>query len=189
MKFKELFTDVDGLLTVFNERHPEQYEKFFSGVDPQSLNAWTLGVYGNRTLIDFINTDTWKDHVATCIELNLFNWERTYNAISQEYGVLVTLSDRTTETRTTSGETSTQNESLDADKVFNDDNFTDNGRRTETGKRNESVSNNYDSVRVSDVSRDTVVKSIQKEIELRQFNFARGVVTMLVNDITCQIYE
>lgn len=189
MKFKELFTSADGIFTVFEKSFPTEFADLFGKLTPAGLNSLALGLYGNKTLCDYITADSYADFVKTTISMCLFGWQRTNNAIKLEYDP--TAGEKTVHTKTgTEGVTITDNnENLTAKKPFNDGNFNDDERQQRTGQKTEDRVYNLSDSTTRNLDGKSAIQSLQKEIDIRRYNLQRQIMSDIVGEITLPVYD
>ena len=190
MKFNELFTDSDGIFAaVFATDFPELYATVFGANDPVILDRWTYLKYGGRELLDTVTSDTYKNFVGSVIAINANKWTKVITLLNKEYDPLNPTVKTVTTTKTATTATSDTNESINAKKVFNDEQFNDNDRNQNngTGSRQDDESTNSTESGVGGGTPYSTI--IQKEKELREDDYRRTVIAEIVNEITLTIYN
>lgn len=189
MKFKELFTGTDGIFTVFEQTFPDAFKHIFGEIAPRQLNAYVLGVCGNKVLCDYITADSWRSFVETTINMNLFNWQRQTDAIKSEYNVALGDSVERKKTGTEGADTNETDTNLYAKKPFNNENFDDSERQARTKQRGEERTYNLTETETKHLNGGYVTENVKREIAMRRLNLQRQIMLDIVNDITLSVYE
>lgn len=189
MKFKELFSGAQGIFTVFEQNFPTEFADLFGEMTPQALNSQTLGLYGNKTLFDYITADTYAEFVKTCIQLNLFNWKRLNDAITAEYDVTTSYKSIHTKTGTESVSSDDNSTFLNAKKPFNNVDFDDTERQKRDGQKSEDRTYNLTDSETRNVGGATVAENVQKEIQIRRYNLQKQIMSEIVDEITLSVYD
>lgn len=189
MKFRELFTGADGIFNVFEQSFPTEFADLFGELTPQALNSLALGLYGNKSLFDYITAESYAEYVKTCIALNLFNWKRLNDAITAEYSVTTSYKSEHTKTGTEGVTVDETNENLNAKKPFNNQDFDNGERQQNTRQRGEDRTYNLTDTTTRSVGGATVGDNIQKEIQIRRFNLQRQIMSDLVSELTLSVYD
>ena len=190
MKFNELFKSDNGIFAqVFKPDFPELYETCFGTIEPVMLDRWTWIKYGGRELLETITEDTYKNFVGSIIAINADKWTNVTNLLAKQYDCLNPTVKTVTTTRQVTTATTEANENINAQKVFNDEEFND-GQRNQTNgtgsrKDDESTTSTESGLGGSALN-STVIK---KEKELRQDEYKRTVVAEIVDEITLTIYN
>lgn len=190
MKFNELFTDSDGVFsTVFAADFPELYATVFGTNDPVILDRWTYFKYGGREVLETVTGDNYKNFVGSVIAINADKWTKVITLLNKEYDPLNPTVKTVTTTKTATTATTDTNESINAKKVFNDEQFNDNDRQQDNGtgsRKDDESTNSTESGLGGGTPYSTI---IQKEKELRQDDYRRTVIAEIVNEITLTIYN
>ena len=188
MLFKEIFTADNGIFKIFAKSYPTQFAKIFRDTTATQLDIFCAVTYGNKTCADFVtHSETENEIIITSIiSTYVESWVKIADALNAEYIPTST----GIETRTKTGtlqRTGTGNETiLNADKVFNDVEFTDTEK---TGKTNSE--NNTDTYNLTEtVSKsDNIQGAIDSEISLRnRNNLCTQIAGQIVKCITIDIY-
>lgn len=189
MKFKELFTSADGIFNVFEQSFPTDFETLFGEQTAQALNSFALGLYGNKTLFDYITADSYPDFVKIAISQRLQGWTRTNSALLAQYDVTTGEKTEHTKTGTEGVSVNDNNETLTANKPFNNENFDDGQRQTRTGQKSEDRTYNLTDNTTRSLGGESANKSLQKEIEIRRYNLQRQIMSDIVAEITLSVYD
>ena len=188
MLFKEIFTAENGIFKIFAKNYPVRFAKIFGDTTATQLDVFCAITYGNKTCADFVtHSETENEIIITAIiSTYVDNWVKIADALNSEYVPTAT----GTETRTKTGtlqRTGTGNETiLNADKVFNDLDFTDTEKTDKTNSEN-----NTDTYNLTEtVSKsDNVQGAINSEISLRnRNNLCTQIAEKIVKCITIDIY-
>ncbi len=189
MKYKEFFDNANGIFTTtFGRYFPEDVQPLFGEMNPQEADCIALLQYGNRLLCEPVTAENYRDIVKALFNAKFPNWKRVADALNADYSV--TTADSVTETKTGSNTLTGQSEnsSLVADKVFNDDTFNDGNRKTDTGTDSRTENTESTTTRTVVASADKTAQAIQRELEIRQYNVALGIIREVVGFITLSIY-
>lgn len=192
MKLSEVFEDGKGIFaTVFKPNYPVQYAAIFGDVDPNVMDGYVTYMYGDKTLIAKITTETAASVVNSVISLQVDNWVKQAKAFTAEYDVTKPILSQTDSKKTVTIDETTGTNKKDADKAFNDTAFTENNETTsDTNKnRTETTSDNVSLTGLGTSSSKSISTEIIKEIELRRDNWKKSVIFAIVNEITSSIYE
>lgn len=189
MKVKDLFTIDNGIFDVWYDL-PESGDIFkVLPVGVKHANTLVLLNYGNKTLSDIVNKDTYKNIIESIIDVNYNRWLRLAQALNVEYDVLKPVA--STETHETSLNRQHDNDStrFEAEKAFNDDDFTDSERTT--GKDTDNITETTTTTVTKNltVSANNVATVIQRELTLRETNLLLKIIGEIVYNITVDIYE
>lgn len=190
MKIKDLFVSEDlGIFTIFAEDFQQAFNSLFGGQTASNVNKMVLFLYGEKTVLPSVNSDNWGVIVEMIISQRLTGWEKQQQALTAEYSVLTP--NKTTETVShTADRNKTNNgERLSANKAFNDNNFSDNERNTDTATGTETETYNTERVTMGSNGSTPVSEVILQEVKLRQYNLQKAIITAIVNEITTDIYE
>lgn len=188
MKVKDLFYIDNGIFsTIFSTEFATAYKTIFGDVLPQSMDVYVLKTFGEKTLIDYLTTDNYKDVVNSVIALNVDGWTKQAELMQTDYDVLNPTTTTTTETTDTGATGTETGESVTSNKVYNDNDFNqnskDNDNRQTERKETKSVERVAKGLGNSDFS-----TAIQKEINFRLQNWRKSITFALINEITTEIY-
>ena len=190
MKYSELFTNGNGIFaTVFKTEYPTEYAAIFGDTDPTKLDAYALLMYGGKTVVSSITNDNAKDIVSAVIAVNVQGWQREAAAMLAEYDVLTPVTGQIERTETITLQESTDNTETDADKAFNDTEFSDSDRKTANDARNRTESRKTTETSKGTGANKSFSTEIEKELRLRRDNWKKSIIFALVNEITTSIYE
>ena len=190
MKYNELFTSDKGIFaTIFKPNYPEQYGVIFGQTIPQTYDVLASFKCGDKTLVNAVTIDTYKDIVSAVIAMNVDNWVKAANVMLTEYNVLKPIKREVT--RQTNGKNNeTANDSTtDNRKAFNDTEFSPDSKgiseseKTYTNEQTvvESVTGIGERKNTSDI--------LQKEFEIRLEKWRESIIFAIVNEITLSVYE
>ena len=190
MKLNELFTADNGIFAqVFKPDFSELYTTCFGTIEPVMLDRWTNIKYGGRELLATVTADTFKNFVGSIIAINAGKWANVANLLAKQYDCLNPTVKTVTTTKTATTATTEANENINAQKVFNDEQFND-GQRNQTngtGSRQDDESTTSTENGLGGGTLNSTV--IQKEKALRQDEYKRTIVAEIVNEITLTIYK
>ena len=190
MKYNELFTKGNGIFaTVFKTEYPTEYAAIFGDTDPTKLDAYALLMYGSKTVASSITSENAKDIVSAVIAVNVQGWAREAAAMLAEYDVLTPVTGQIERTETITLQESTDNTETDADKAFNDTEFSDSDRKTANDARNRTESRKTTETSKGTGANKSFSTEIEKELRLRRDNWKKSIIFALVNEITTSIYE
>jgi hypothetical protein len=190
MLYRELFNTSNGIFaTVFATEYPEQYAKIFGNTPSKQLDTFALLNWGGRTLVDAVTADTYKDIVSSIIAVNVQGWERQAAAMLADYDPLKPNAKQTERTETVTVDESETGNTLQANKTYNDTDFTDNDRETDSTDRNRTETKK-ETVSESGISgNQNFAAIIEKETEVRRIKWQKNIIFALVNEITTDIYN
>lgn len=189
IRFRDIFTADSGIFTnVFAVEQPTAFAAIFGDTTAAELDLYAYQQYADKLLMPYITDSTYYDTVKTIISVCLSKWESIADAMQAEYSYLEPVRTQRTYTDTKTVTSSTSDSNVKSIKVYNDDDYNDNERNTGTGTGNrtdtdavsEDIKGIGSGVQYSDV--------IQKEIELRNYNYKHEIVKDLINNITLSIY-
>ena len=190
MKYSELFTTGTGIFTtVFNVEYPTEYAAIFGDIDPKQLDAYTLLQYGNKTVVNTINKDNAKYVVSAVIAMNIQGWQRAASAMLAEYDVINPVTGEIERSETVTLQESTDNTETDANKAFNDTDFSDNGQRTANDEKTRTESRKTTETSKGNGVTKSIPTEIAKELNLRRDNWRKNIIFAIIKEITTSIYE
>lgn len=190
MKYSELFTTGTGVFsTVFNAEYPNQYAEIFGDIDPRKLDAYTLIQYGSKTVLNTINKDNAKDVVSAVIAMNIQGWERQAKAMLAEYDVINPVTGEIERSETVTFQESTDNTETDANKAFNDTEFSDSDQRVANDEKNRTESRKTTETSNGTGASKSISTEIAKELKLRSDNWRKNIIFAIIKEITTSIYE
>ena len=190
MKYNELFTKGNGIFaTVFKTEYPTEYAAIFGDTDPTKLDTYALLMYGGKTLANSITSDNASDVVSAVIAVNVQGWEREAAAMLANYDVLTPVTGQIERTETVTLQESTNNTETDANKAFNDTDFSDSDRKTANDARNRTESRQTTETSKGTGAGKSISTEIEKELQLRRDNWRKSIIFALVKEITTSIYE
>ena len=106
-----------------------------------------------------------------------------------EYDVLTPVTGQIERTETVTLQESTDNTETDANKAFNDTEFSDSDRKTANDARNRTESRKTTENSKGMGANKSFSTEIEKELRLRRDNWKKSIIFALVNEITTSIYE
>lgn len=190
MKYNELFTKNNGIFkTVFNAEYPTEYVAIFGDTPPEKLDAYTLLKCGGKTLVGSITSDNAKDVVMAVIAVNVQGWVREAEAMLADYDVLTPVTGTVERTETVTLQENTDNTETGANKAFNDNDFSDGDRKTETDERNRTEERRTTETIIGTGTSKSISNEISKELQLRRDKWQEKIIFALVSEITLDIYE
>ena len=190
MKYSELFTKGNGVFaTVFKTEYPTEYAAIFGDTDPTKLDAYALLMYGSKTVASSITSDNAKDIVSAVIAVNVQGWEREAAAMLANYDVLTPVTGQIERTETITLQESTDNTETDADKAFNDTEFSDSDRKTANDARNRTEGRKTTENNKGMGANKSFSTDIEKELRLSRDNWKNSIIFELVTEITTSIHE
>ena len=190
MKYNELFTSDKGIFaTIFKPNYPEQYGVIFGQTIPQTYDVLASFKCGDRTLVNSVTVDNYKDIVSAVIAMNVDNWVKAANIMLTDYNALKPIKREVTK-KTNGNNNETANDSTtDNRKAFNDTEFSPDSKGTSESKKTytneqtvvESVTGIGENKDTSDI--------LQKEFEFRLEKWRENIIFAIVNEITTSVYE
>lgn len=190
MRYNELFTKGNGVFaTVFKTEYPTEYAAIFGDTDPTKLDAYALLMYGGKTIVSSITSDNASEVVSAVIAVNVQGWEREAAAMLADYDVLKPVTGQIERTETITLQENTGNTETDANKAFNDTDFSDSDRKTKNDERNRTESHNTTETSKGTGASKSISTEIEKELQLRRDNWRKNIIFALVKEITTSIYE
>ena len=190
MKYNELFTADKGIFaTIFKPNYPEQYGVIFGQTIPQTYDVLASFKCGDKTLVDAVTIETYKDIVSAVIAVNVDNWVKAANIMLKDYDALKPIkSEVTRQTNGNNNETSNDS-TTDNRKAFNDTEFSPDSKGTsESTKTNTNEQTVVESV-TGIGERKNTSDILQKEFEFRFEKWRESVIFAIVNEITLSVYE
>ena len=190
MKYNELFTSDKGIFaTIFKPNYPEQYGVIFGQTIPQTYDVLASFKYGDKTLVNAVTIDTYKDIVSAVIVMNVDNWVKAANIMLTEYNALKPIKREVTR-QTNGNNNETSNDSTtDNHKAFNDTEFSpDSKGTTESTKSYTNEQTVIESV-TGIGERKNTADILQKEFEFRLEKWRESIIFAIVNEITISVYE
>lgn len=190
MKIKDLFSDVEngGVFNVFWDECTDDFCYLFPDVGIKTLNSMLLLTYGNKILTDLITKENYKLIIKSVIAVNLERWKRLKDVLNTKYNVLAPVESTETHETTADRQQDSDNTRFEAQKSFNDEDFTDNerskGNDTQTTKEQTTTTIK----KQSGVSSRPVADVLQSELKLREKNLHLQIIGEIVYDITIDIY-
>ena len=186
MKFKECFTG-NGIFQIFKTAFPLMFNELFNETAVSDLDNYTMLKYGGKECISGLTPETAETAVKSVIAIYSENWVKLKNAVSVEYDATINTTEQRTKTGTIERQNTGNETRLNAEKVFNDVDFTDNER---TGTQNTANGKEiYDVTETFSGSGGNIADNVRKEIYLRrEFNLLVYISQEIVNEITLQIY-
>lgn len=190
MKYNELFTPDKGIFaTIFKPNYPEQYGVIFGQTIPQTYDVLTSFKCGDKTLVNAVTIETYKDIVSAVIAVNVDNWVKAANIMLTEYNVLKPVKREITR-QTTGNNNETSNDSkTDNSKAFNDTDFSPESKGTsESTKSHTNQQTVVESVVGIGESKNTT-DILQKEFDFKLEKWRESIIFAIVNEITISVYE
>lgn len=190
MKYSELFTNGNGIFaTVFKTEYPTEYAAIFGDTDPTKLDAYALLMYGSKTVVSSITNDNASVIVSAVIAVNVQGWAREAAAMLADYDVLAPVTGQIERAETITLQESTDNTETDANKAFNDTDFSDSDRKTANDMRNRTESRQTTETSKGTGASKSISSEIEKELQLRRDNWRKSIIFALVRELTTSIYE
>ncbi len=189
MKYNELFTADRGLFkTIFEVDFSMEYEAIFGALylSSDDLDALALYKFGSRQLVSSITPETYKPIVNSIIAINLDCWEREARTMLLKYDAL-----KPTQSEVTHSQSDTVNESSsdvtsEAQKAFNDTDFSDGKRESATNSKERSQQSDY--THTTTALSGNVSDAIAKEYKLAKTKWVEAIISALIDDMTISIY-
>lgn len=190
MKYNELFTKGNGVFaTVFKTEYPTEYAAIFGDTDPNKLDAYALLMYGGKTVVSSITSGNSSNIVSAVIAVNVQGWEREAAAMLADYDVLKPVTGEISRTETVTLQEKAGNTETDANKAFNDTDFSDSDRKIANDERNRTESRQTTETSKGTGVSKSISTEIEKELQLRRDNWRKNIIFALVKEITTSIYE
>lgn len=190
MKYKELFSADRGIFgDIFNAQFPDEYVQIFKDTIPRSLDIYTLMTYGEKTLSSAITPENYMDIVTVVIQMQLDNWLKQATTMTAEYNALNPLTGAHEWTETTVTSETNNDESINEQKVFNDEQFNADKRATAGRTTERTETKSFKDTTNGIGSSADVSAIIQKEMNLRVINWRKNIIFELIKEITTGIYN
>ena len=190
MKYNELFTSDKGIFaTIFKPNYPVQYGVIFGQTIPQTYDVLASFKCGDKTLVNAVTIDTYKDIVSAVIAVNVDNWVKAANIMLTEYNAIKPIKREVTR-QTNGNNNETANDSTtDNRKSFNDTEFSPDSKGTSESTK--SYTNEQTVVEsVTGIGeRKNTTDILQKEFEFRLEKWRESIIFAIVNEITTTVYE
>lgn len=189
MKLKELFTIGNGIFEKwFKPENPTEYAKIFGDIDPRKLDVYTLLNYGEKEVFPTLNQTNVSDIVSAVIAINVLQWVKQAEAYQTQYDLLNPVQSERSVTETKDSNETGNGTNTDANKAFNESDFSDSAKETisDTSTRSESVTRKET---ITGLGNKNVTDELRKEIEFRRTNYRKNIIFAVVSELTLQIYE
>ena len=190
MKYNELFTsDKDIFATIFKPNYPEQYGVIFGQTIPQTYDVLASFKCGDKTLVDTVTIDTYKDIVSAVIAVNVDNWVKAANIMLTDYNALKPIKREFTRQTNGNNNEASNDSKTDNRKAFNDTEFSPDSK--ETSESTKSYTNEQKVVEsVTGIGeRENISGILQKEFAFRLDKWRESIIFAIVNEITLSVYE
>ena len=188
MKYKELFTEGNGLFaTYFYPDFGDEYQTIFASTPPEELDAVAAFKYGNRTLSEGLTAATAAPVLRGIISMRVSDWLKQAEAMTTEYNAVTPTTAKVTKTENRDTSEQGTDNTTNAEKAFNDDMFTDGER--DTSEQNKTRTETVTSTTEQQGTTGNVSENVVKEMELRRNKWQEKIIFALVSEITLDIYE
>lgn len=188
MKVKDLFYIDNGIFsTIFSTEFATAYKTIFGDVLPQSMDVYVLKTFGEKTLINYLTPDNYKDVVNSVIALNVDGWTKQAELMQKEFDILNPTISETTTTENTGATQTDTGESIASNKVYNDTDFNQNSKDNDNRQTERKETKSVSSV-TKGLGNTDVISAIKKEISFRLQNWRKSITFALINEITTEIY-
>ena len=190
MKYKELFTPERAVFaTIFAVDFPEQYKTIFGETIPQVYDVVAVLECGEKTLLNVITPDSYKEIVSAVITMNVDSWVKAANAMLAEYDAINPVKRSTTRTeQTNENETATDN-TTDSRKAFNDTDFSPDSRGESDSEKTRSANRSTTETVAGIGESKDITETLRKEFAFRLDKWRKNIIFALINEITTQIYN
>ena len=184
---KDIFYGENGLLTIFNSVYPTEYNEYFADTNPEIIDTYVLYRYGDKLLNKSITLENCINFVTSIITMYLPIWEKIKNTLNLQYNVSNSESETHTKTGTIQRIGDNSNETLNAEKCFNDTDFVNDNKTTvNTDTDNTETYNLIETITRQNA--DTT-NAIRREIDFRRENTIQfEIINNLINAISLKIY-
>lgn len=188
MKYKELFTEGNGLFTTYFYRYfLKEYQTIFARTPPETMDAVAAFKYGNRTLSEGMTAETATPVLLGIISMRVGDWMKQAEAMTTEYNSVTPTTAKVTKTENRNTSEQGTNNTTNAEKAFNDDMFTDGER--DTSEHNKTRTETVTSTTERQGTTGNVSENVVKEMELRRNKWQEKIIFDLVSEITLDVYE
>lgn len=178
-------TENNGVFAIFAANFATEFAAIFGDTAAATLDNWVKLKFGTRWIIDGITAENLSDFVNAVISVNLFNWVQLATALNTEISVT-----GNTETRVKTGTVLRENYStgttIDANKAFNDTDFVDGDKTTNSG--NDTNTDTYNVTETVNKGANAKIDEIRQQIEIRKNNLFADIAKSLIDEITLRIY-
>lgn len=189
MKYNDLFPLNRGLYTeIFKKEFEEDYLKLFDDLTPQVLDAHAFYHYGDKLLSNKINTDNYIEIVKSIIFLNKSVWITKKDLLSLKNDITRGKIETRTKTGTVDVKNNDVNITLEGSKSFNDEEFRNREKTNSDREGNKKEEYNITDTRSVTNSGSNFTTDIKKEIDLRNQNLYRQIITEVSQQLTLKIY-
>jgi len=195
MKYKELFTSENGLFqTVFSDDGTvstlaDEFSELFTGQTRQSMDSLAVGLYGNRTLLDYLTADNYVTFITAVVYTHLQSWKKLHDALYAEYGISDGQKIVDVKTGSITAVSDSDQTDTDSNKAFNEDEFSQRERHETVGNNDRTETyNELTNVRTITGDGSEVLKNIDAELKVRLFNLQRQMLSDIIEDICTDIY-
>ena len=190
MKYNELFTPDKGIFaTIFKPNYPVQYGVIFGQTIPQTYDVLASFKCGDKTLVDAVTIDTYKDIVSAVIAMNVDNWVKAANVMLKDYDALKPIKHEVTRQTNGNNNETVNDSTTNNSKAFNDTEFSPDSKGTsESTKSYTNAQTVVESVTGIGENKDTT-DILQKEFAFRLEKWRESIIFAIVNEITLSVYE
>ena len=190
MKYNELFTPDKGIFaTIFKPNYPVQYGVIFGQTIPQTYDVLASFKCGDKTLLDAVTIDTYKDIVSAVIAMNVDNWVKAANVMLKDYDALKPIKHEVTRQTNGNNNETVNDSTTNNSKAFNDTEFSPDSKGTsESTKSYTNEQTVVESVTGIGENKDTT-DILQKEFAFRLEKWKESIIFAIVNEITLSVYE
>lgn len=189
MKYKELFTTERAIFaTIFAPDFPEQYKAIFGETIPQVYDVTAILTCGNKTLLDSITPDSYKEIVTAVITVNVESWVKAANAMLAEYDAIKPVKRSVTRTEQGSENETATDSTTDSRKAFNDTDFSPDSKGQSDTEKTRSNNRDITETVVGIGEGKDITEQLRKEFAFRLDKWRKSIIFALINEITTNIY-
>lgn len=189
MKLNEIFTVQKGIFGgIFAPNFPDQFNAIFGSIGAITCDVYTLMNWGEKTVINYLTPETADDVVNAVIAVNVGQWVKQAEAMTADYNLLNPTTRTVEHSEDVKTDENANDETMNSEKAFNDETFTDGERQTAINEKTRKETRNYTETVSGLGENKNFSESIEKELRLRRDNWIKSVIFALVKEITTDIY-
>lgn len=183
--YADIFSS-NGVGKIFATNFANDFATLFDGNTAADIDAFIMHLYSDKILLSKITVENAAAVVTSIIAVNLQTWQKIRATLTAQYNATLD-SDTKTKTGTLTRLNSTNATQLNAEKAFNETEFTDATRDMNTSAATDI--DTYDLTETQTKTNANGVKNMFREIELRRKNNLQlQIIYTIINAISLSIY-
>ncbi len=188
MKYKELFTDNNGLFTnIFAKYYTAEYNTIFGENTSELVDTYTRLNFGGRELMHGLTEGDYINNVRSVISLYVGEWVKGARVMQEEYNAVLNVSRQLERDINTTNNENYTNTDEESNKVFNETAFYPT-EKTEIS--NERLNNGTTAERVTERKGvEDVGGALIKEFNRKLQSYKNDIIFVLIEKLTKSIYS